>query len=63
MSATSNHPGGVQVARADGSVFFASDTIDCGNLTAASPTATTGASPYGVWGALGTRNGGEAKTP
>jgi hypothetical protein len=63
MSATSNHAGGVQVARADGSVFFASDTIDCGNLTAASPTAATGTSPYGVWGALGTRNGGESKAP
>jgi hypothetical protein len=63
MSATSNHPGGVQVARADGSVFFASDTIGCGDLTAASPTATSGASPYGVWGALGTRNGGEAQAP
>jgi type II secretory pathway pseudopilin PulG len=63
MSATSNHAGGVQVARADGSVFFVGNTIDCGNLTEASPTATSGASPYGVWGALGTRNGGESKAP
>ncbi|MDR1269468.1 MAG: DUF1559 domain-containing protein [Planctomycetaceae bacterium] len=63
MSATSNHSGGVQVARIDGSVFFASETIDCGDLTAASPTAASGASPYGVWGALGSRNGGETKTP
>jgi type II secretory pathway pseudopilin PulG len=63
MSVTSNHSGGVQAARVDGSVFFISDTIDCGDLTAASPTATSGASPYGVWGALGTRNGGETKAP
>jgi prepilin-type processing-associated H-X9-DG protein len=43
MSATSNHSGGVQVARADGSVSFVSDTIDCGTSTAASPTTTSGA--------------------
>jgi hypothetical protein len=63
ISATSNHPGGVQVSRLDGSVSFVSDTINCGDLTAASPTDMSGESPYGVWGALGTRNGGESKAP
>jgi prepilin-type N-terminal cleavage/methylation domain-containing protein len=63
VSVNSNHSGGVQVSRLDGSVSFVSDTIDCGDLTAASPTNATGESPYGVWGALGSRNGGETKAP
>jgi hypothetical protein len=63
MSATSNHSGGVQVLRGDGSVSFVNDTIDCGDLTAAAPGYDSGGSPYGVWGALGTRDGGESKKP
>ena len=55
---TSNHPGGVNVAMGDASVRFISETIDTGNIYAA-PT-TQGASRYGVWGALGTKDGGEA---
>ena len=54
---TSNHPGGVNAAMADASVRFISETIDTGNIYA-TPT-TQGASVYGVWGALGTKNGGE----
>ena len=54
---TSYHPGGVTVVRVDGSVSFVSDTIDTGNLSAAQ--VTSGASPYGVWGAMGSINGGE----
>ena len=45
---------------ADASVRFFSDSIDTGNLTAAAPTTLTGPSPYGVWGKLGSRMGGEA---
>ncbi|MFH5802865.1 DUF1559 domain-containing protein [Alienimonas sp. DA493] len=56
-AAGSYHTGGVQVALCDGSVQFISDTIDTGDLTATNPT--FGPSPYGTWGALGTRNGGE----
>jgi prepilin-type N-terminal cleavage/methylation domain-containing protein/prepilin-type processing-associated H-X9-DG protein len=56
-SATSYHPGGVNVLLGDGAVRFISNSIDTGNLSAPQPT--TGASPYGVWGALGTRSGGE----
>jgi len=48
-TASSRHPGGVQALRVDGSVDFISETID----------AVGGASGYGVWGALGTRDGGE----
>ncbi|MHB8903036.1 MAG: DUF1559 domain-containing protein [Thermoguttaceae bacterium] len=58
MPPNSNHPGGVNALRADGSVSFISNTIDSGNLSAAS--VTSGPSPYGIWGALGSKNGGEA---
>lgn len=59
-SAGSGHTGGAQVSMADGSVRFISDTIDTGNLAAVAPTPTSGGlSPYGVWGALGSKNGGE----
>jgi prepilin-type N-terminal cleavage/methylation domain-containing protein/prepilin-type processing-associated H-X9-DG protein len=53
----SYHPGGVNGLMGDGSVRFVADTIDTGNLTASGVTG--GASPYGVWGALGTASGGE----
>lgn len=57
---TSFHTGGVQVLMADGAVRFISENIDTGDLTAAAPgNNSSGASPYGVWGALGTRAGGE----
>ncbi len=56
----SYHPGGVNASMLDGSVQFVSDTIDSGDLTKSQPIA--GASPYGVWGAMGTHSGGEAKT-
>ena len=60
MSPTSNHPGGVNVLRVDGSVSFVSDTIDTGNLSL--PSVSNGASPYGAWGALGSKAGGEANS-
>lgn len=57
-SATSEHPGGVNVALCDASVRFISETINTGDPTLA--PVTGGISPYGVWGALGSRNGREA---
>jgi len=42
---------------ADGSVTFISETIDTGNLAAPAPI--SGFSPYGIWGAMGSRNGAE----
>ena len=56
-TASSYHEGGVQALFADGSVRFISENIDTGNLGVANTLG--GSSPHGVWGALGTRNGGE----
>ncbi|TWU62785.1 MULTISPECIES: DUF1559 domain-containing protein [Crateriforma] len=64
-TAGSRHPGGCHVVMADGSVHFISDTIDAGDQTKGPVSANSGdpnrslpgdPSPYGVWGALGTRN-------
>lgn len=54
---TSYHPGGAVVALADASVRFISETIDAGDPTL--PEVQSGVSPYGVWGALGSKEGGE----
>ena len=51
FSASSRHSGGINVVMADGSVRFISDSIDTGNIRPPND--------YGVWGALGTRSGGE----
>ena len=56
--ASSLHPGGVLTVLGDGSVRFVADTVDSGNQ-GASFNYTSGQSPYGVWGAMGSRNGGE----
>jgi len=54
----SRHPGGVNASFVDGSVRFISNSIDTGTLSVYQPE--TGPSRYGVWGALGSRAGGEA---
>ena len=58
-TATSRHAGGVHVTLGDGSVKFISENIDTGDQNAPLPTTSGARSPYGVWGALGTRAGGE----
>ena len=59
----SEHTGGAQFAMADGSVRFISQTIDTGNLATVAPAANGGGlSPYGTWGALGTKSGSEVAT-
>ncbi len=65
-SASSYHVGGCNVGIADGSVTFVSNDVGCGNLDQSaldiiSPyhktaeSYTKGKSPWGVWGALGSR--------
>jgi prepilin-type processing-associated H-X9-DG protein len=63
-TASSNHPGGVNTARADGSCSFVSETVDCNGLPESiQGQGLNGPSNYGVWGALGTPSGGESKSP
>jgi prepilin-type processing-associated H-X9-DG protein len=70
ITASSYHPGGVNVLMVDGAVVFISETINAGDPTrtvqdmpqfaGGNPQDYSGPSPYGVWGALGTAFGGES---
>ncbi len=74
FSASSRHQGGAHVLMSDGAVIFITDSVEAGDQTfipygRRSPQAGNpnddnwGAgreSPYGLWGALGTRNGKES---
>jgi len=66
VTPNSYHAGGVNSARCDGSVVFVPDTIDCGTLstlhTVGKDEGFEGKSPYGVWGALGSRDGGDSSS-
>lgn len=70
FSAGSYHPGGCHIVLVDGAVRFISDTIDIGDPNRLKPSprrvfasgGDTIASPYGVWGALGSRAGNETET-
>jgi len=71
VSASSHHAGGVMVLFCDGHIRFATDSIDTGDndrpgvALAAGYTQAGEKSPYGIWGALGSRAAGEtiAQTP
>ncbi|MCC9603793.1 DUF1559 domain-containing protein [Stieleria sp. JC731] len=58
---SSRHQGGVHILMGDGAVVFISDSIEAGNSHApmvragAAYTPVGSPSPYGLWGALGTR--------
>jgi prepilin-type N-terminal cleavage/methylation domain-containing protein len=57
FSPSSYHPGGVNGLMGDASVRFVAETIDTGDITR--PEVVSGPSPYGVWGAMGSRAGSE----
>ena len=63
---SSFHPGGANTAMMDGSVRFIHDDIDTGDVFVPKDRlletnqAVEGKSTYGVWGALGSINGGES---
>ncbi|MDR0870600.1 MAG: DUF1559 domain-containing protein [Planctomycetaceae bacterium] len=65
VSANSYHPGGVNVCFGDDAVRFVSETINAVSngvtLSSQAVKGVIGESPFGVWGALGTRGGGESK--
>ena len=57
LTASSMHEGGVHLLLADGSARFISENIDTGDVSASE--VTSGTSPYGIWGALGSKAGRE----
>ena len=60
LAPSSRHVGGVHALMADGAVRFISENIDTGDLSQPSPSPSTNTiSPYGTWGALGTKDSGE----
>jgi prepilin-type processing-associated H-X9-DG protein len=63
FSASSYHTGGVNVVRLDGSVFFfffSVNSVTSGLSDDRPAVRLSGPSDFGVWGALGTPNGGES---
>ncbi len=61
----SRHQGGCHILMGDGAVIFMTDSVDSGDLgkdtatRSGSNTPPGSESPYGLWGALGTRDMGE----
>ncbi|MCL2742689.1 MAG: DUF1559 domain-containing protein [Planctomycetaceae bacterium] len=62
-SVSSDHSGGANHSCADGSITFVSNTVNAGDPSHTVSVATSvGESPYGVYGAMGSINGGESKS-
>jgi prepilin-type processing-associated H-X9-DG protein len=69
LSANSYHNGGVNAVYGDGSVRFISETINyasngvnLASVDAGNPSIITGQSLFGIWGAIGSIDGGESST-
>jgi len=69
FSATSEHPGGVNVLLMDGAARFVPNSVNTGDLSAdqggfhegtGTQPVNTGKSNYGIWGAMGTPAAGES---
>lgn len=60
IAVSSYHNGGANVVYYDGSVKFISETINCGSSSG--KPVKNGPSPFGVWGAMGSVNGGETES-
>ena len=61
-SASSFHSGGANVCLADGSVKYVSETVNSIRsdlTTSTAKTTSSGKSQFGIWGAMGSMNGGE----
>lgn len=66
LPSASRHQGGIHVLMADGGCIFMTDSVDCGDLSKGTVTlngtedrAPGAGSPYGLFGALGTRQSRE----
>ena len=66
LSASSRHQGGAHVMMGDGAVVFMTDSVEAGDPSIGTviewgtgARAAGAPSPYGLWGALGTRAGRE----
>ena len=62
MTANSFHPGGVNVSMCDGSVRFVTENVDAGDPNSSQRLNYSGKSQWGVWGAMGSRLGGETSS-
>jgi prepilin-type processing-associated H-X9-DG protein len=66
MPPSSNHQGGAHILMADGAVVYMTDSVEAGDSTAGAvrlgqqgTRAPGKGSPYGLWGALGTKGAKE----